>query len=316
VINGTTVNYKYDGLGRRVEREVISVGTTVTRYIYDNEDILLELDGSNNIVGRYTHGPGIDEPLIVERSAGSFFYHADGLGSITELTNQSGTVVQRYAYSSFGKIESQLDPNFVQPYTFTSREFDAETALYYYRARYYDPEHGRFTSEDPMELAGGDINFYVYARNSSPNRSDPFGRCPVCLVGLGAIDSGVAAGMIAGGISIGILAGGAIYDLAGQLYDYLAGDQSDRSSKPPPGSKGIDETEWSGDHREIKDGVGARPRDNVKIDPSGNVWRENPDGTWTNAGPAEDYVRSGKPSGRRGQDRERNRSKNRGRGEC
>jgi len=49
VVNGTTANYKYDGLGRRVEKEVVSVSTTVTRFIYDNEDILLELDGSNNI---------------------------------------------------------------------------------------------------------------------------------------------------------------------------------------------------------------------------------------------------------------------------
>lgn len=82
--NGTVINYRFDGLGRRVEKEVISVSTTVTRYIYDNEDILLELDGSNNITARYTHGPGIDEPLVMEKGGASFFYHADGLGSITE----------------------------------------------------------------------------------------------------------------------------------------------------------------------------------------------------------------------------------------
>ena len=73
----------------------------------------------------------------MEKNAQSFYYHADGLGSITEITNQTGAC-QRYAYSSFGKIESQLDANFVQPYTFTSRELDAETGFYYYRARYYD----------------------------------------------------------------------------------------------------------------------------------------------------------------------------------
>lgn len=107
-----TANYKYDGLGRRVEKEVIAGATTVTKYAYDNEDILLELNGSNAITARYTHGPGIDELLIMETNAQSFYYHADGLGSITELTNQSGTVAQRYTYSSFGKIESQLDANF------------------------------------------------------------------------------------------------------------------------------------------------------------------------------------------------------------
>ncbi|TMA82907.1 MAG: RHS repeat protein, partial [Deltaproteobacteria bacterium] len=90
-------NYKYDGLGRRVEKEIIAGSTTVSRYVYDNEDILLELNGSNTIVARYTHGPGIDEPLILEKNNQSFYYHADGLSSIMELTNQSGTVVQRYA---------------------------------------------------------------------------------------------------------------------------------------------------------------------------------------------------------------------------
>ena len=149
---GKTVNYKYDGLGRRVEKEVIDAGTTTTRYVYDNEDILLELNGANTIVARYTHGPGIDEPLITEKNGQPFYYHADGLGSITEITNQSGTVVQRYAYSSFGKIESQLDANFVQPYTFTGRELDAETGLYFYRMRYYDSSTGRFLQADPIRF--------------------------------------------------------------------------------------------------------------------------------------------------------------------
>jgi RHS repeat-associated protein len=170
-----TVNYKYDGLGRRVEKEVIDTGTTMTRYVYDNEDILLELNGANTIVARYSHGPGIDEPLIMEKNGQSFYYHADGLGSVTEITNQSGAVVQRYAYSSFGKIESQLDPNFVQPYTFTARELDSETALYSYRARAYDFSNGRFLQEDPIKQFGGSINFYPYVLNNPPNLADPSG---------------------------------------------------------------------------------------------------------------------------------------------
>jgi hypothetical protein len=68
--------------------------------VFDNEDILLELDGSNNILARYTHGPGIDEPVIMEKGGVSFFYHADGLGSITEITGAAGTVAQSYTYSS------------------------------------------------------------------------------------------------------------------------------------------------------------------------------------------------------------------------
>jgi RHS repeat-associated protein len=149
-----TANYKYDGLARRVEKEVIAGTTTVTKYVYDNEDILLELNGLNAIVARYTHGPGIDDPLIMEKNAQSFYYHADGLGNITELTNQSGSVIQRYTYSSFGKIESQLDANFLQPYTFTGREFDLETGLYFFRMRYVDPNVGRFLSQDKVNGNG------------------------------------------------------------------------------------------------------------------------------------------------------------------
>jgi RHS repeat-associated protein len=198
VKNGTTVNYRYDGLGRRVEKEVIDVGTTATRYVYDNEDILLELNASNNISARYTHGPGIDEPLIMEKGGQSFYYHADGLGSITEITNQSGAPVQRYTYSSFGKIESQLDPNFVQPYTFTSREYDPETELYYYRARTYNPSNGIFLQEDPLRgsaLIPISQNRYPYVANGPLNWVDPSGRVLLVI--------GPALGIIGAGMSIG-----------------------------------------------------------------------------------------------------------------
>jgi len=178
VTNTTTVNYKYDGLGRRVEKEVIGGTTTVTRYVYDNEDILLELDGSNNIVARYTHGPGIDEPLVMEKGGQNYYYHADGLGSITDITNQTGGVAQRYTYSSFGEIESQLDANFVQPYAFTSREYDQETGLYLYRARNYDSSTGRFLQQDTF---GGfitlpqSLNRYIYVENNPLIFKDPSG---------------------------------------------------------------------------------------------------------------------------------------------
>jgi len=190
-----TANYRYDGLGSRVEKEVISSSTTVSRYVYDNEDILLELNGSNAIVARYTHGPGIDEPLIMEKNSQSFYYHADGLGSITEITNQSGTVAQRYAYSSFGKIESQLDANFVQPYAYTSREFDTETGLYFYRARSYDPTTGRFLQEDPIGFAAGDVNLYRYVTSNPINFTDPNGKL-LPLVVIIPVVAGVVNGTI------------------------------------------------------------------------------------------------------------------------
>ncbi|HEV2147523.1 MAG TPA: RHS repeat-associated core domain-containing protein [Longimicrobiaceae bacterium] len=72
------------------------------------------------------------------------------------------------------------------PLRFTAREYDPETGLYYYRARYYDPALARFISEDPIGLEGG-INPYAYAGNDPVNFTDPFGLC----VGVGSTGRGV-----------------------------------------------------------------------------------------------------------------------------
>lgn len=75
------------------------------------------------------------------------------------------------------------------------------------------------------------------------------------------------------------------------------------ADRPPAGSKPINVTPWSGDHGKIKEQIGAKPDDDVKISPDGEAWSENPDGTWTNNGPVDAYTGSGRPSGRRGKDR-------------
>ncbi|HES59257.1 MAG TPA: RHS repeat-associated core domain-containing protein [Caldithrix sp.] len=84
-----------------------------------------------------------------------------------------GAVVQKYEYDSSGNMS--LKPHFIkQPYTYTAREFDPETGLYYYRARYYDAKVGRFISRDPIGFGGG-INVYIYVSNNSVNYRDPKG---------------------------------------------------------------------------------------------------------------------------------------------
>lgn len=131
-----TSTYRYDGLGRRIEK--IANGQT-KRYVYDGEDILLEYDGSNVLQARYTHGPGIDEPIAVTKGSSTFFYHQDGLGTVTELTDSAGVVAKAYAYDAYGNLVDQTG-TLEQPYTYTGREFDSESGLMYYRARYYDPQ--------------------------------------------------------------------------------------------------------------------------------------------------------------------------------
>lgn len=87
------------------------------------------------------------------------------------ITNQAGTVVLRRQYDAWGNA---LEGGTAPGYAFTGREWDPETGLYYYRARYYDSKAGRFLSEDPIRLLGG-LNFYEYVKNNPVNWKDAFG---------------------------------------------------------------------------------------------------------------------------------------------
>jgi RHS repeat-associated protein len=167
--NGTEVaRYKYDPLGRRVQKVV---GTDVHAWLYDGEDILRESEGG--ITFGFVHGPGIDEALARQASTGVVIYgHADGLGSGIKVTNSLGQVIFTRQYDAFGNLEVGASQG---SYAFTGREWDPETGLYYYRARYYDPKIGRFISEDPIGFHGGDVNLYGYVRNNPVNRGDPSG---------------------------------------------------------------------------------------------------------------------------------------------
>ena len=149
--DGTVVTLKYDPFGRRIEK---SVNGVPTKYFSDQEDILFEYDGAGNITRKYVHGPGVDEPLAVEMSGSFYFYHADGLGSIVFLTKNNRKLEETYSYDSFGRPQ---ESTFSQPYSFTGREWDTETGLYYYRARYYDPAAGRFISRDPIGFEGVNV---------------------------------------------------------------------------------------------------------------------------------------------------------------
>jgi RHS repeat-associated protein len=170
--SGGTVSFKYDPYGRRIYK-ASSSGTSI--YAYDQDNLIEETNASGGVVARYTQTDSIDEPVAMLRGGATNYYQVDGLGSVTSLSNSAGALVQTYTLDSFGK-QIASSGSLTNPFQFTGREFDSETGLYFYRARHYAPNLGRFISEDPIGFLGGP-DFYAYVDNSPANSSDPTGRC-------------------------------------------------------------------------------------------------------------------------------------------
>jgi len=170
--NGTVVNYKYDALGRRIQRTT-SAGAD-ERYVYDGENVVQDLNSSSSVVTSYLNGPGLDNHLRqTNATTGVSYFLSDHLGSTVGLTDSSANLVEQITYDSFGNHVASGRTR----YTYTGRERDADTGLMYYRARFYDPQVGRFINEDPIGLDGG-INPYAYVGNNPVSFIDPSGLCP------------------------------------------------------------------------------------------------------------------------------------------
>jgi RHS repeat-associated protein len=171
VVPGTgKIAFKYDPFGRRIQKSA-PLGTT--NYLYDGPNTIQEVDNSGNVLARYNQGSWIDEVLSELRSTTTSYYDQDGLGSVTSLSNSAGALANTYTYDSFGKLTASTG-TLTDPFQFTGREFDSETGLRFYRLRYFDPNIGRFLSEDPIGFDGG-INFYRYVQNNPSLLIDPFG---------------------------------------------------------------------------------------------------------------------------------------------
>jgi len=169
-----TVSYTYGPGGRRIEKKYD--GQAVMKYLYDGGHIIAEYDATGALVHKYIYGPGVDQPICmidVSDANAAYYYHFDGLGSVIALTDSAGAVANLYEYSIFGEV-SASDPNHPNRFLFTGREFDSETGLYYYRARYYNPYIGRFLQTDPVGYGDG-MNSYAYCANRPVGCSDPFG---------------------------------------------------------------------------------------------------------------------------------------------
>jgi RHS repeat-associated protein len=168
--NGLAVNYKYDGLGRRIQRTT-STGAN-ERYVYDGfgridrsePRLVSSYDLLQRSWGRRS------SPADKSRQRGRRTFLTDHLGSTAALADSSANVLEISNYDSFGNSTGSA----LTRYTYTGRERDPDTGMLYYRARWYDAGIGRLISEDPIGFAGG-INQYRYVRNNPIRFSDPLG---------------------------------------------------------------------------------------------------------------------------------------------
>jgi RHS repeat-associated protein len=153
----------YDAVGRRTARTVSSVATS---YLHDgrnpvtvNGDFLLS-------------GLGVDERYARISSSSTAEFLADALRSTVALTDGSGAVTANYTYEPYGATTKTGSDD--TSFQYTGRENDSSTNLYYYRARYYSPQLGRFISQDPIGFRGG-INSYAYVDGDPVDLIDPLG---------------------------------------------------------------------------------------------------------------------------------------------
>jgi len=181
-VGGDYTTYRYDALGRRISKNLN--GWTHTRYIYDGNRLIQERNTSGaSILANYVYGVSPDE-ILTRRSGGTnIYYHSDVLGSVAAVTNDTGTVLERYKYDAYGQVTfmnatgtpqgcmcSPLQNNIL----YTGRYFDIESRLYYYRARMYHPYLGRFLQRDPLGERAG-LNLYNYVFNNPVRFTDPSG---------------------------------------------------------------------------------------------------------------------------------------------
>ncbi|MFH8692789.1 RHS repeat-associated core domain-containing protein [Streptomyces anulatus] len=171
--------FTYDALGTRTAK---TLGTTTKKYLTDGSNPLVEQNSTGATTATVATS-GLDEYLTRTENNTTQIYLTDALGSIVGLANTDGTIATRYTYDPNGQPTTSGATS-SNPYTFTGRESDG-TGLLHYRNRYYDPESGRFISQDPIGHAGG-TNLYQYALSSPTTYTDPTGNNPLlagCVIG-------------------------------------------------------------------------------------------------------------------------------------
>ena len=175
--NSVTIeSYTYDYEGNRTSKTVNE--TNITYYVNDTSTsltmVVAETDKQGKEIASYTRG---DELLSIERNGEVWYYLYDGHGSVRTLTNEAGRVTDRYAYDAYGNLlEKEGDSK--NEFLYTGEQYNANTGLYYLRARYMNPSTGTFICMDSYQGSVYDpvtLHKYLYANANPVMYTDPSG---------------------------------------------------------------------------------------------------------------------------------------------
>uniref|UniRef100_UPI000683E25C RHS repeat-associated core domain-containing protein n=1 Tax=Halomonas sp. 23_GOM-1509m TaxID=1380358 RepID=UPI000683E25C len=170
--------YRYDGLGRRISKTVRHTnGTTATtHYGWDGDRIVREETDNQRTTVIYEPGSFVPMLRIDDTEQGQVLsaYITDALGTPMQLVTPNGQPRWLAEPDDWAAVKNQRAVrNVTQPIRFLGQWHDEESGLYYNRYRYYDPQQGRYISQDPIGLRGG-TNMYGYVTNPI-SMVDPLG---------------------------------------------------------------------------------------------------------------------------------------------
>ena len=174
--SGGTVSFDYDALGQPIVKRG-STGQVKRVTLFDGASIVADLDSVGNRQAEYVYDAGTDAPYAMVTGPTSVtavrYFAQDDFGNVQGQFADSVNATEKVSYGEWGlpTVSGETTPNRL---TWKGLSYDPDVGLTYVRARWYDPNIGRFVSEDPLGLQAG-INPYVFANNDPINGADPSG---------------------------------------------------------------------------------------------------------------------------------------------